>query len=488
MLHKDLDLDVILNDFNEEEPDEDIISRILSQAVDVISFSTYVWNVERVLTICDKLGKQNALVVLGGPGASYTADEVLKEHDHIDVIVLGEGEETLYRLLERLKAKAFDFHDIPNLAYRDETGCCKTQQTDPLSLEIHDYPLDTSAWQDCARICYETSRGCVMKCKFCLWYKGGGNRLRFYPMKKVKSDLSSVFELPALEMLKFVDADINMNRKRALEIFRYIRGLNDQREKRGMNRVFILCESNPEMLNEEIIREMAKHDRIMDFGLQTIDEELNRSMGRIFHRERFFANLEKLVREPSDRYGEYMLEVIYGLPGDTLQGFRDTISFILSLPYLMYFWCFRFLMMPGTLFHEEAEQFDAVFNPKPPYELIRSNTWSEEDLEQARFLSFHFALIQYGLPEVFDAVRTQVRDARLDAFEAIFEHISENYSEVENLYNEWCGPGREVYQFQRCTAFSSDPSYDELRRSITQDSLAVIRSLAQAAAFSEAGG
>lgn len=473
--HKDPGIEIILNDFHENDQDGDIVSTITAQDVDLIAFSTYVWNIERVIDLCYGLKqKTDTLLVLGGPGASYTAEHILAIHGCVDVVVLGEGEEALSQLVQRLKRGSRQFNGIHNLAYRLGDECHRSAEL-TLPLEDHNYPLDSSDWQDCARICYETSRGCVMKCKFCLWYKGGTSKVRFYRMAKVKSDLARIFDLPNLRMLEFVDADINMNRSRAIEIFEHVRRLNDRREEEGLNRVFLLYESNPEMFNSQIIEEMTKHDRVIDFGLQTIDEELHHTiMGRVFHRERYFETLERLVSAPSDRYGEYMLEIIYGLPGDTLDGFKETIRFILSLPYLMNFWCFRFLMMPGTIFHQEAAKFGAEYNPEPPYELLSSNSWSGEDLDIAQFLSFHFCLVQYGLPDVFAAVRQQITHDRLGVFQVIFSNWAASYEEVRRLYRECRGPGREVYQFQRCTAFSCESQYDTLREKLTLDSQAII--------------
>ena len=474
LLHKDSSLDIILNDFVYEEPDESICSHILSQDVTFISFSAYVWNVDRIVSICDKIKRQRkeSLIVVGGPGASHTADEILVEHSCIDIFILGEGEDTLYKLAQRVKMSNFDFHDIPNLVYLYGTDIYRTHRADFLVLEEQNYPLNSSAWHMCNRVCYETSRGCVMKCKFCLWHRGNSGSVRFYPMEKVKSDLRGIFRLPSIEILEFVDADINMNRKRALEIFRYIRFLNDERERRNKNRVFIMYETDPQMLSDEIIEEMSRHDKIIDFGLQTINEELHRSMGRSFHKEEYFQSVEKLVTTQSDRAGEYMFEIIYGLPGDTLEGFKDTISFILSLPYMINFWSFRFLMLPGTVYHSEAAQFGAVFSHSPPYELICSDTWSEEDLDEARRLSFYFFLVQYGLPEVFKMVNTRIPNSKLSVYRTIFEHFSKNYGELENLL---CSIGEETYQFQLCKSFSSNSSYRDLRRCLLQDSFAIIK-------------
>lgn len=475
LLHKEPTLKIILNEFFYEETNDVIVSNVLSQHADLISFSTYIWNIERIIAICYKIKqKRDTLIILGGPQASITANEILSKHRCIDIVVIGEGEEILYRLVQKIKSKSFNFHEIPNLAFRNKTQVIKTEIADVFWLEEQNNLLDTSAWHECDRICYETSRGCLMKCNFCLWYKGLRGKMHFFSMAKVKADLNNIFKLPRLKILEFVDADINMNKKRAFEIFQYVRLLNDIREKEGMVRVYVLYETDPEFLSDKIIQEMSKHDRIMDFGLQTIDETVNNNLNRMFHKEKYFQNLEKMVTIPSDRTGDYMLEIIYGLPGDTLQGFKNTINFILSLPYMINFWSFRFLILPGTFIRKESERFGIVYSSEPPYNLLHSNTWSENDLKTAQTLSFYFFFVQYGLPEVFKIVKESETPNKLAAFEAIFDQISKNYKEILELR---CGIGEETYQFQVCSSFSSDPLYDNLKRALIKDSKSILKSL-----------
>jgi radical SAM superfamily enzyme YgiQ (UPF0313 family) len=466
LLARDPDVEIILDDFDDRQPSEEIASRILSRGADLIGFSTYVWNIEKVLNVCTLLGRdKRSTVVLGGPGATYTARDILSTNPTVDFVILGEGEEALGQLVQRMKTGRPDLASIPNLAYLKNGTFCETDQVTE-NLANHTYHLDSSSWQDCRRICYETSRGCVMKCKFCLWYKGDSTRIRCYSLKKVKSDLQSIFDLPELRVLELVDADINTRRGRALEIFQHIRALNDARVARGWNRVFVLFETNPEMMNDTLIEEYAQHDRIVDFGLQTINEELNRSIvGRPFNKDRYFGALRKLAEVPSDKYSEYMLEIIYGLPSDTLLGFEQTIEYILSLPYSIRFWSFRFLMLPGTRFCDEAERFGLVASNRPPYEIICSDTWSEEDLEEAKYLSFHFCLVQYGLPEVFEMAKAMIQNRRLEAFRELFKEYH-RFPEVRALFGACAGPGLEVYRFQRCIAVSSDPVWHSLRQTL----------------------
>ena len=72
---------------------EDVVARVSSENPDVVGFSTYIWNVEFVHKVAKtlKLINPDIKIFLGGPEASYDAEELIK-NDHIDFIIKGEGE------------------------------------------------------------------------------------------------------------------------------------------------------------------------------------------------------------------------------------------------------------------------------------------------------------------------------------------------------------------------------------------------------------
>ena len=69
---------------------------------DMVGLSCYVWNIEMTLKTARLIHEvlPSCKIFLGGPEVSYTAEEVLKEHDYIDCIVQGEGEEVLPQLIQ----------------------------------------------------------------------------------------------------------------------------------------------------------------------------------------------------------------------------------------------------------------------------------------------------------------------------------------------------------------------------------------------------
>lgn len=80
-----------------------------------------------------------------------------------------------------------------------------------------------------------------MNCKFCLWHKGGGSRIRCYPLEKVKVDLERLMNIEAVRMIEFVDADLFMKPKRALAILKHLAALNNCREQKGLPGESIYC-------------------------------------------------------------------------------------------------------------------------------------------------------------------------------------------------------------------------------------------------------
>ena len=57
--------------------------------------------------------------MMGGPHVSFTAMETLRQYPEIDLIVIGEGEDTIAELTPVLKQKS-KWHDIRGIAYRHD--------------------------------------------------------------------------------------------------------------------------------------------------------------------------------------------------------------------------------------------------------------------------------------------------------------------------------------------------------------------------------
>src|SRR5687768_3076857 len=133
-------------------------------------------NVIPVIAFCKSLG---LIVVLGGPEPPHYADHFLDAG--ADVVVVGEGEQTLEELLLALSTRTVHtLHEVDGVVFRDEDGKtvrnpARTQrrQLDDLpfpdreSIDLQRY-LDTwKSHHGVSSVSLITARGCPYTCKWC---------------------------------------------------------------------------------------------------------------------------------------------------------------------------------------------------------------------------------------------------------------------------------------------------------------------------------
>ena len=81
-----------------------VLAGIMAENADVIAFSVYIWNVDRVRRLIRDIRKirgADVLLFAGGPEATYYPESFLGE-DKADLCMLGEGEEVFAELLSAL--------------------------------------------------------------------------------------------------------------------------------------------------------------------------------------------------------------------------------------------------------------------------------------------------------------------------------------------------------------------------------------------------
>ena len=74
---------------------DSISSEIYKKSPDIVGFSTYIWNIEETLEICQilKLVSPKIKILLGGPEVSFDGADILEKNPFIDYIIFGEGED-----------------------------------------------------------------------------------------------------------------------------------------------------------------------------------------------------------------------------------------------------------------------------------------------------------------------------------------------------------------------------------------------------------
>jgi len=438
ILHKGMKnhIKFYMNLYGTNTPDPQIITQILGQSINIAAFSSYVWNMPKLIEICNSIKKEKPeiLIVLGGPYASFMADTLIS-NSGIDLIIKGSGEETFYRVVKKIAEDSQNWYDIPNVVYKEGSKIITTpiHYDFDVSKQLYDLCVEDG---DSSYFWYETSRGCPFKCRYCSWNSEQKRQIKYYPYEKIEKDLKAIFNLKYVKHLEFCDSDIFLKKNHGIQILQYIHQFNEERRKRNWPEINIYFETNPEFIDEEAIHEISKlpvGQTTISCGLQTINEHVNNyHLNRNFHKDKYIHNLKRLCEGVKQNVS---IEIIYGLPGDTYESFKQTVNFLVSEIKFKRFVSAHFLVLPGSYFWDHYEDFNLIFSKKSPHRLISSNTFSEEEISKAKRLTFFMYLFNTILFGIKRAVTRQAKSDYMTVYDKIINHIELNYPQfISELY------------------------------------------------------
>ena len=211
-------------DFKEYTIKEDldtIANDIIEQKVQVVAFSVYIWNVDLIKILIDKLKKMDPqlVIVIGGPEVSYEIDYFL-DNFKIDYLISGEGEVAFKELLDCLETQ--QPINIQGISRKDKRDYQQNKTVDLQYLETLESPYLLKrdlADMDKRILYFETSRGCPYQCQYCLSSLEKG--LRFFSLDYLKAQLSLLLD-SGVKTIKLLDRSFNAKTAHALAILEFI--------------------------------------------------------------------------------------------------------------------------------------------------------------------------------------------------------------------------------------------------------------------------
>ena len=349
--------------------------QIINEKPDIISFSSYIWNIEKTLELCKLIkGKINCTIILGGPEVSYRAKDVLEKYNFVDFVLSGEGEKSFPIFVDTYINNS-DFNKVSGLSFRNneniisvpEEECTQTPPT-PYSEEFFDNLK--------GRISYiETSRGCPYRCAFCL--SGRCSPLRFFDIEQVKTDILKLSQ-SGTKTIKFVDRTFNAKAERANEILEFILSNYGSKIPYGTCFHFEIAGDILKESTMEILSKAPKGVFQLEIGMQSFNEETLKAINRKTNTEKLIANIKKLI---SFGNMHIHIDLIAGLTGENINSFERSFDIGYSLKANMLQMGFLKLLY-GAEMRENSEKYPCEFNENPPYE-VTSTPWLSNDEIQA---------------------------------------------------------------------------------------------------------
>ncbi len=352
----------------------DIKDEICRNKPQIISFCTYIWNINYIKELLPliKAELSHVKIILGGPEVSFNPVEVMNSLPEVDFILCGEGEESFPALINSI-CESSSYENVSGLCTKAgntliQNGIAqnKLQPPSPYCKEYFD-ALG-------GRISYiETSRGCPFSCAFCL--SGAYSKLKFFPLDEVKKEIVALSN-SGTKTVKFVDRTFNANPKRALEIVNFI-----VNSKEIPPHICFHFEIAGDILSEELIlafNNAPKGRFQLEIGLQSFNEKTLEAVNRKTDTKKLIKNIKRLI---SPQNIHVHIDLIAGLPLENKESFYKGLDMAYELkPHMLQMGFLKILH--GSDMGQNRKKYPCEYSNTAPYMIKSTPYLSESDLDE----------------------------------------------------------------------------------------------------------
>ncbi len=374
-------------DSSSRSPDQ-IAEAIAKEKPELVAFSCYVWNTPDIFKVSKKLKEliPDVKILTGGPEVSYHHLKIMKEHEYIDWIGVGEGEETFRELMLALVTD--NEQDIPNIAglCQRKDGKAHLPAPRPYEKNLDRYPSPylTGVLDVCdlrGGVSYQTARGCPFVCTYCDY---GRNQPYFeFSMERVKKEFE-YFKKNDAKVLLNVDPTFNYSRQRAEAILNL--GIDLKMDAAQWFEAF------PTLINQDLIDLVDKsHLCFIGCGIQSCNPKTMRNIRRVWRPEKIAPLLDKI------KYRRNVLlsyEIIMGLPGDGLEDYKNTLSWAYDREPAD-IKSFNLAILPRTPLEKEVEKWNIKYDPDIGHEILSTDFMTAQDVLVGKAINNWHRLMQH---------------------------------------------------------------------------------------------
>ncbi|MEJ2241214.1 MAG: radical SAM protein [Candidatus Bathyarchaeota archaeon] len=270
-----------------------------------------------------KEASPDAMVVLGGPHTTFMDKQVLEEEKNVDVIVRGEGEQTLLEITQNIPNNE-KLNQIEGITFRKGNEIIRTpdrkyiQNLDELPRPAyHHFPLEKYRLFGRRILPIITSRGCPSQCSFCTTSRIFGKAFRARSPKNVVDELEWLRDEHGADAFSFYDDTFTLIKNRALEICEEIK-------KRKINLPWD-CQTRVSTVSKEMLTKMREANcQQVFFGVESGCQKILNAVNKGTTVEQNKAAI-KLAKEA----GLFVaVSVMVGYPGETSEMLNQTIDLL----------------------------------------------------------------------------------------------------------------------------------------------------------------
>lgn len=308
---------------------EEFRTMLLAERPDVVGIYTNLMTKVNVLEAIAFIRSRPELaatrVVLGGPEVTHHVAKFL-EHG-ADVIVIGEGEETMRELIEAWTSPLpISLHNIPGIAFAEGGATVRTPER-ALLKKIDELPMPKrggirierylETWKrhhGTSAVSVSTMRGCPYSCRWCSRAVYGGSYRRRSP-KLVVDEIELIRERYSPDSIWFVDDVFTINH-------RWLEEFAAEVSERGVSFRYE-CITRADRLNERAVELLRQSGCFRVWiGAESGSQRVLDAMDR-----RVSVDQVRSMIQLSRRHGiETGTFIMLGYPGETEQDILETID------------------------------------------------------------------------------------------------------------------------------------------------------------------
>ena len=312
-----------------------IVSELHEQNPDILAFSCYVWNIDMVLEIADTFKKirPDIKIIAGGPEVT-AADAAAGDLPGIDAVLIGEGVPLV---------------DIP-------------------------FPYQSGFEEFKNRIIYyESSRGCVNNCGYCLSSTTTG--VQFLPLERIKKELD-IFLSAKVPQVKFVDCTFNCDKRHSVAIWEYL-------IKNDNNITNFHFEIAADLLDDEMITLIEKARQGLfqfEIGVQSTNPATLSAIRRTTDTSKLLKNVTKLKTLGNVHLH---LDLIVGLPHENHDTFIKSFNDVMAVrPDKLQVGFLK--LLKGTDLRKNASKYGIKYTKSAPYEILSNDFLDYETINKLK--------------------------------------------------------------------------------------------------------
>jgi len=392
--------------------EEEIASELSGRSWDLAGVSGLIttYSFQRWLIPLLRDLRPHAPVVSGG-GLATCVPELVLSRTPVDMVALGEGEQTSLELAETLE-RGGDPAEVAGLMVRRRSG--EVVRTEPRALVADLDSLPLPAWHLLPMETYLAnpiwgagtgnlsgflgerlpkrsmniiaSRGCPFSCNYC-YHLFGRSRYRIRSAENIADEVHALVERYHVDFVGFVDDNFMADAK-------VVTGFCDSLWRRGI-RVRWGCHGRVTSAEPDLLRRMADAGCVwIGYGIESASPEILRRMNKRADPDRAAQAIIETRRAGIYANTTFMM----GYPGETRETVEETVEFCKRLGIVQRF--FLTTPYPGTPLYEQVrhlipdeekyieclgDAYDFALNltDLPDQQLLELKSWAEGELERA---------------------------------------------------------------------------------------------------------